>query len=175
MKNIFNSALVLTLVLANSVSAAEYISNYDMAVVDGKAYLLEDLNYDEGTSVLKQYSFPGLVAGNQVTLDSVYPSAYANVDGIVVTTYEYDLPTETTITTEDGSETKVYKDRRTYKSYDHDLQLIATKTVEQNYSYSYVNDDTANEGGGASIVENNKCSGKKGKHKGKNCAKVPKS
>ncbi len=169
MKKIFIVAVFLTLCLPSF--ASEYISTYDFAVVGNQAYLIEI--QDEQT-FLKQYSFPGLVAANQILLSDSFSYAYASADGVIVSSYTYDIPTETLIAEPDGSQTKAYKETRTIQTYDLSLQPVATKTVENLYYYTFngIAEDSVTASGKATNVDDNKCSGKKRKGKNKACNKV---
>jgi hypothetical protein len=165
-------SLVLLAALVIPVSASEYISTYDFAVVDDKAYLVEIV---DGQTILKQYSFPGLVVANQLVLGNDFSYAYASTSGVIVSTYTYDIPTETLVAEED-SQTKVYKETRTIQTYDLALAPIATKTSEYEYYYTFFSSGDSNgatASGKATPVENTKCSdGKKHKGKKKSCNKV---
>ena len=169
MKNIL-LALVLFTMLASSVHASEYISTYDLAVVGDKAYLVEIV---DGKTYLNQYSFPGLVLANQLLLGDDFSYAYASTEGIIVSTYTYDIPTETLVAEEGDSSTKAYKETRTIQTYNLALTPIATKTSEYEYYYTFgdIGDESIKASGKASTVENTKCSGKKRKGKNKGCNK----
>ena len=177
MKNILNLTFLFLLTLGLPALANEYISAYDLAVVDNKAYLLEVSN---GQTFLNQYSFPDLVAGNHILLEDDFSYAYASSNGVVVNSYTYDIPTETLVAEGDGSQTKGYKDIHTMKTYDLSLQLVATKTVENEYYYTFIDSSSADgspltASGKATSVADNKCVDNNGKkHKGKNkaCNKV---
>ena len=169
MKNILILALLVTFGLPSL--ANEYISTYDLAVVDNKAYLVE---IENGQTFLNQYSFPELVAGNQILLGDDFSYAYASTNGVVVTTYTYDIPTETLVAESDGSSTKGYKEVRTVQTYDLSLAPIASKTSEYEYYYTFSNnsEDSVTASGKSTNVADNKCSGKKHKGKNKACNKV---
>ncbi len=171
MKNILNLILISLLTFGLPSLASEYISTYDLAVVDNNAYLVE---IENGQTLLKQYSFPELVAANQIVLGDDFSYAYASANGVVVSTYTYDIPIETFVAEPDGSQTKAFKDIHTMQTYDLSLQAVATKTVENQYYYTYSNnsEDSVTASGKATNVADNKCSGKKHKGKNKACSKV---
>jgi hypothetical protein len=165
-------SLVLLAALIIPVSASEYISTYDFAVVDNRAYLVEIV---DSKTYLKQYSFPELVVTNQLELSNDFSYAYASTNGVVVSTYTYDIPTETLVAEGDDSQTKVYKETRTIQTYDLSLAPIATKTSEYEYYYTFFGGDAsdgATASGKATPVESTNCSGKKHKGKKKSCNKV---
>ncbi len=171
MKNILNLILILLLISNLPSLANEYISTYDLAVVTDKAYIVE---IENGQTLLKQYSFPELVAGNQIVLGDDFSYAYASTDGVVVSSYTYDIPTETLVAEEDGSQTKAYRETHTMQTYDSFLQAMASKTIENQYYYTFNNnnEDSVTASGKATNVADNKCSGKKHKGKNKACNKV---
>lgn len=165
--------LVLVFCIAISLPslASEYISAYDLAVVGDKAYLIE---IEDSKTYLNQYSFPGLALANQLLLGDDFSYAYANTEGVVVTTYTYDIPTETLVAEDGGSSTKAYKETRTIQTYNLALTPIAAKTSEYEYYYTFdnVEDESVTASGKASAVDSAKCSGKKRKGKSKACNKV---
>ncbi|MCE2928470.1 MAG: hypothetical protein LW817_02430 [Candidatus Caenarcaniphilales bacterium] len=155
----FLASLLLLSFLVNSVQAQAWISEFDLAVVDDKAYIVETTN---GVREIVQYSFPSLSKLKSLAIaDNVYGVAYST--GLVLTEYSYsgddvskplvknkkgkkgkkgasdDAASDDSASGGEG-QTAVYTNTYKYTTYDLNLNPVANKTVEYTYDvwYNYV-------------------------------------
>jgi hypothetical protein len=155
-----------------------YLSSSSFGVADDKAYLIEKDSNDN--MLLSSYSFPALELQEQIVLDSNFSYANANSAGVLVYNYSNTL-------VDKGSEVSTLPSKNYFsevyeiKSYDNGLNLVATKTIENQYYYDFLpfvkeGDNSLstdkNVDGIVSLADSGKCDGKKKAKKDDKCGKV---
>jgi hypothetical protein len=180
--------LLVLLIFTSGNAFAEFVFGPQLTVVGSRAYLIETI---DNASTLKQYSFPNLVETKNLLLTpDEFPIIQAFESGLTIETYTFTESESTVdevkgklktrlqrkVKASSGDETvTVFTETVTIKSYDTDLNEVATLVNENSFAYitldkEEVSSDEVSSGDVVFTKGSKKCKPKR--KKGQVCAKV---